>query len=140
LLPQEMTADEDGTGVNIHENSFDRQDFRKSQAQSGATTDRSADSMEHMNSQSHSTQASSDGLGRLQSLDPIDKEVIEPTQSLQASGYPSHSFISTKSATDTVGSVAYEKSVQPGLDYDDDDIVGHAVKVDYFSQTVAELE
>jgi hypothetical protein len=139
-LPQEMITDEDGTGVNIHENSSDRQDFEKSHAQSGATTDRSADSMEHMNSQSRSTQASSDGHGRLQSLDPFDKEVIDPTQSSQASGYPSHSSTVTRSATGTVGSVTCEETVQPGLNYDDDDVVGHAVKADYFSQTVAELE
>jgi hypothetical protein len=139
-LPQEMITDEDETGVNIHENSLDRQDPRKSEAQSGATTDISADLMGHMDSQSHSTQASSDGHGRSQSLDAIDKEVIEPTQSSQASGYASYSSRVIKSATDTVGSVICEESVRLGLEYDDDDIVGHVVEVDYFSQTVAELE
>jgi hypothetical protein len=139
-LPQEMITDEDETGVNIHEDSRDRQDPRKSQAQSGATADISADSMEHMNSQSHSTQASSDGHGRLQSLDAIDKEVIEPTQSSQASGYSSHSSTVTRFATDTVGSVIYEVSVRLGLDYDDDETVGCPAKVDYFSQTATELE
>jgi hypothetical protein len=39
-----------------------------------------------------------------------------------------------------VGSLTCEKSDRLGLDYDDDDIVGHVVEVDYFSQTVAELE
>jgi hypothetical protein len=139
-LPQEMITDQDETGVNIYENSLDRQDPRKSQAQSGATTDISADLIGHMNSQSYSTQASSDGHGRLQSLDAIDKEVIEPTRSSQASDHPSHSSTVTGSATDTVGSLTCEKSVRLGLEYDDDDIVGHVVEADYFSQTVAELE
>jgi hypothetical protein len=139
-LPREMITDEDETGDNIYENSLDRQDPRKSQAQSGATTDISANLMGHMNSQSHSTQASSDGHGRLRSLDAIDKEVFESTQSSQASDHPSHSSTVTKSATDTVGSLTCEKSDKLGLDYDDDDIVGHVVEVDYFSQTVAELE
>jgi hypothetical protein len=139
-LPQEMITDEYATGVNIHENSLDRQGSRKPQAQSGVTTDISADLMEYMDSQSHSTQASSDGDGRLQSLDAIDEEVIEPTQSSQASGYSTHSSTGTISTTDTVGSVTCEKSVWLGPDYDDDDIVGYAAEVDYFSQTVAELE
>jgi hypothetical protein len=139
-LPQEMITDEDETGVNIHEDSLDRQDPRKSQAQSGATTDISADLMGHMNNQSHSTHASSDGHGRSQSLDAIDKEVIEPTQSSQASGYSSHSSTVTRSATDTLGSVICEESVRLGRDYDDDEIVGCPMKVDYFSQTATELE
>jgi hypothetical protein len=131
---------EEESGVNIHESSPDQQHVVTSQIHSAATTGRPAAMAGHTNSQLDSIQPSSDEYGGLQSVDPVNIEVVKTIQPPRSSGILSQNPLSGSSAANGVSSLAHKENTQQVLEPNSSTIVGHVDVFDDFSQTVPELK